>query len=97
MSRFWAVFWRFWKNLESKMVDHDGHRSDIMKQLLSHVMSSPHDVFLKGDIFRPAIYPPSLAVFSFYILGVNFRIVEDREKPGLNRDEIYFISSSLSF
>ena len=55
------------------MVDQDGRHSDMMLQLLHYVTSSPYDADVKGDIFRPSIYPPSP------------QAVEDQRKPGLNR------------
>ena len=47
------------------MAGQDGCHSDIMTQLLCHVTSSLRDADLKGDIFRRAIYPPSLLVIAF--------------------------------
>ena len=57
----------FGKIQKSKMADQDGHHSEMITQLLRHVRSSPHDADIKGDIFRPTIYP---CCHSFYILGV---------------------------
>ena len=56
----------FGKIQKSKMADQDGHHSEMITQLLRHVRSSPHDADIKGDIFRPTIYP---RCHSFYILG----------------------------
>ena len=44
------------------MVDQYRRQSDMITQLLRHVRSSPHVADVKGDIFRHAIYPPSLVV-----------------------------------
>ena len=67
---------------------------DLITQLLHHVTSSPH-VDVKGDIFRHTIYPPSLVVIAFTILGVrrgaeSFPLPPPPDhrrlkKPGLNR------------
>ena len=55
------------------MADQDGLHSAMNTQLLRHVTLSPHDVDVKGDIFRRAMYPPSLVVIaSTYILGVTW-------------------------
>ena len=50
---------------KSKMADQDGRHSEMITQLLRHVTSQPHDVDVKGDIFRHTIYPPSLVVIAF--------------------------------
>ena len=50
------------------MENKDGRHSDMVMQLLRHVTSSACDADVKGDIFRPTIYSPSLAVIGF-ILG----------------------------
>ena len=50
------------------MAEQDGHHSDLIMQLLHHVMSSTHDVDAKGDIFRCIIYPPSFDVIACIFL-----------------------------
>ena len=47
------------------MADQDGHHSEMITQLLRHVMSSRHDADVKGDIFRRTIYPLSFVVIAF--------------------------------
>ena len=73
------------------MADQDGRHSEIITQLLRHVTSSPHDVEVKGDIFRRTIYPPSVVVIAFIFSelrrGGGGAVVEDQKKPGLNRVE----------
>ena len=44
------------------MADQDGRHSEMVTQLLRHVMSYPHDEDFKGDIFRHTIYPPIVVV-----------------------------------
>ena len=44
------------------MADQDGRYSEMITHLLRHVISSPHDADVKGDIFRHTIYPPSIGV-----------------------------------
>ena len=68
MSQFWTVFCGFGKIQKSKMADQDGRNSDMNTQLLRHVTSSPHDTDAKGDIFRRAIYLPSLVVIASIFL-----------------------------
>ena len=66
-------------------------------QLLRYVTSSPHNVDVKGDIFKHTIYPLSPIVIDFYRLGVTEGgrrippppIVEDQKNPGLNT--LFFI------
>ena len=47
------------------MADQDGRHSEMVTQLLRHVMSSPHNRDVKGDIFRRTIYPPHVVVIGF--------------------------------
>ena len=54
-------FLRFSNNPEIQ----DGHRSEMITQLLSHMSSSDHDADVIGDIFRRTVYPPSLIVIAF--------------------------------
>ena len=51
------------------MANQDGRHWDIVAQFLGHVMSSPFDADLKGDI---TYYPPSkfFCHYSFNILSV---------------------------
>ena len=44
-------FLRFRQIQKSKMVDQDGCHSEMVTQLLRHVMSSPDEVDIKADIF----------------------------------------------
>ena len=72
------------------MADQDGRHSEMITQLLRHVTLIPHNVDVKGDIFRH-IYPPSLAVRAFIFSELR-RGAESapsprsyQKKPGLNR------------
>ena len=45
-------FLAFGKIQKLKMADQDGRHSEMITQLLRHVMSSPHGTDVKGDNFR---------------------------------------------
>ena len=44
------------------MANQDGRHSEMVTQLLRHVTSEPHTAYVKGDISRHTIYPPSAVV-----------------------------------
>ena len=89
-------FLRSWTNPEIQdgrprwPLDQDGRHPKMITQLLCHVMSSPHDADVKGDIFRHTIYSPSLIVIAFIFLALRWgrgaesplpRVVEDQKSP----------------
>ena len=71
------------------MADQDSRHSEMIRQLLYHVTLSPHDLDVKGDIFRRTIYPPSVVVIAFIFSelrrgrGGEFAspVVEDQKSP----------------
>ena len=79
------------------MANQNGRHSHMMAQCEHRVTSQPHDANVKGDIFRPTIYPPSL---------VRERgcppspptpppAVKEQKKPGLNRVKIDVLGFSV--
>ena len=73
------------------MEDQNGCHSEMITGLLCYKKSSPHDVAVKGDIFRRTIHPPSLAAIAFIFWELrrippqHAPVVEEQKKPSLNR------------
>ena len=88
-TRFWTIFGGFGQIQKSKMADQDGCHSEKITQLLRQVTSSPHDSDVKKDISRRTIYSPNFFVIAFIFSelprGGGGGVVEDQEKPCLNR------------
>ena len=72
------------------MADQDGSPSEMITQLLRHMTSSPNNAAVKGDICWTYCVPSESPYHSFYLHrvtegGIPPTVVEDQEKPGLNR------------